>query len=177
MSAYRKRHRRLRGSLEVMGSSRSDEWATNPADFARLNAEYGPFDLDPCATPENAKCPRYFTQADDGLAQVWTGRVFMNPPYSKLRAWMRKAWESSQTTADVVVCLIPARVETRCWHDYAARGEVTFPRGRLRFGDCKNSAPFPSAIVVFRPGGRNGKTVTTAGTKVAHHGNPARPAV
>jgi site-specific DNA-methyltransferase (adenine-specific) len=157
MWGYRKRHRRLSGSLEVMGSSRSDEWPTDPAVFARLNAEYGPFDLDPCATAENTKCERFFTKTDDGLSQTWTGRVYMNPPYGRtIGDWMRKAWEASQTTAELVVCLIPARVDTAWWHDYACRGEVTFPRGRLRFGDCENSAPFPSAIVVFR----NAKTVT-----------------
>jgi site-specific DNA-methyltransferase (adenine-specific) len=108
-----------------------------------LNAKYGPFDLDPCATADNAKCPRYFTKEQDGLSQEWTGRVFMNPPYGRtLAAWMRKAWEASQTTAEVVVCLVPGRIDTAWWHDYALRGEVTPRRGRLKFGACKNSAPF-----------------------------------
>jgi hypothetical protein len=94
-AAYRKRNRRLRGSLAVMGSSRSVEWPTDPKVFAELDAQYGPFTLDPCATPENAKCPAYFTQEQDGLAQRWTGRVYMNPPYGRtIGAWMRKALES-----------------------------------------------------------------------------------
>ncbi len=154
MTAFRKRRRGLRGSLEVMGSSRTDEWPTDPETFAQLARELGPFDLDPCATHENAKCSRYFTRDEDGLAQEWPGRVWLNPPYGRhgggIGAWMRKAWEASQTTADLVVCLIPARTDTAWWHDYAARGEVRFLRGRLRFGDCRNSAPFPSAVVVFR---------------------------
>lgn len=134
-----------------MGSSRTDEWPTDPRDFARLAAEFGPFDLDPCATLENAKCPRFFTREDDGLRQEWTGRVFMNPPYGRsLPHWMRKAYDAAQTTASVVVCLVPARTDTAWWHEYAARGEVRFLRGRLKFGDCKNPAPFPSAVVVFR---------------------------
>ena len=75
----------------------------------------------------------------------------MNPPYGReIGRWMRKAYESAHDGA-TVVCLVPARTDTAWWHDYAVRGEVRFLRGRLRFGDAKNSAPFPSAVVVFRP--------------------------
>jgi phage N-6-adenine-methyltransferase len=138
-----------------MFSSKTDEWATPQDLFDELEAEFGPFDLDPAATPDNAKCARYFTRADDGLAQEWTGRVFVNPPYGlPLRAWMRKAWEASQTSAGVVVCLVPARTDTGWWHDYAEHGEVRLVRGRLRFGDAENVAPFASAVVVFRNAGR-----------------------
>jgi phage N-6-adenine-methyltransferase len=153
-AAYRKRHRALRGTLEVMGSSRSDEWPTDPAYFAKLEARFGPFDLDPCATAETAKAPVFFTRADDGLAQEWRGRVFMNPPYGRhgggIAAWMRKAFEAAQSTAELVVCLVPARAETAWWHDYAMRGEIEYIRGRLKFGPCTNPAPFASALVVFR---------------------------
>jgi phage N-6-adenine-methyltransferase len=153
VKAWRRRNR----SREVMHSSRTDEWSTDPAVFARLDAELGPFDLDPCATDENAKCARYFTRADDGLAREWTGRVFLNPPYGRtLPAWMAKAYEAAQTTADLVVCLVPARTDTRWWHDYAARGDIRLLRGRLRFGGCPNAAPFPSAVVTFR----NARAVT-----------------
>jgi site-specific DNA-methyltransferase (adenine-specific) len=131
-------------------SSKTDDWPTPLDFFDELNAEFA-FTLDPCATPDNAKCPRFFTQQEDGLAQVWTGRVFMNPPYGReIAAWIQKAWEASQTTAELVVCLIPARTDTRYWHDYVTRGEVRFIRGRLKFGDATTSAPFPSAVVVFR---------------------------
>jgi phage N-6-adenine-methyltransferase len=135
-----------------MGSSRSDEWPTTPEVFAELNARYGPFDLDPAATPENAKCAAYFTREQDGLSQRWWGRTFLNPPYGRtLGAWMRKAWESVQCgDAELVLCLVPARVDTAWWHDYAMRGEVTFVRGRLKFVGSANPAPFPIAIVVFR---------------------------
>jgi site-specific DNA-methyltransferase (adenine-specific) len=130
--------------------SRSPEWATPRDLFRALDAEFR-FDFDPCATPETATCPRYFTPADDGLRQEWTGRVFMNPPYGRtIGAWMRKAWEASQTTAEVAVCLVPARTDTAWWHSYATRGEVRFLQGRLRFGGAASGAPFPSAVVVFR---------------------------
>jgi len=75
----------------------------------------------------------------------------MNPPYgATIGRWMAKAWAESQRGA-LVVCLVPARVDTAWWHDYAARGEVEFLRGRLVFGPAASSAPFPSAVVVFRP--------------------------
>lgn len=131
-------------------SSATDLWSTPQDFYDRLNAEFG-FELDVCASAENAKCPRYFTKEIDGLAQVWTGICWMNPPYGReIGAWMRKAYESAMGGA-TVVCLVPARTDTRWWHDYAAKGEVRFHRGRLKFGGCKNSAPFPSATIIFRP--------------------------
>src|SRR6266853_968221 len=132
-----------------------------------LHAEFG-FTLDVAAQPGNAKCPRYFTPEDDGLAQPWDGVCWMNPPYGKtIGQWMRKAYESAQAGA-TVVCLVPARVDTRWWHRYCAHGEIRFLEGRLRFGGCKNSAPFPSAIVVFRPGGVGaGRVLHVA----SHHGS------
>jgi phage N-6-adenine-methyltransferase len=149
-AAYRRRRRPHR--LAVHFSSRSCEWATPPDLFARLDARFCPFDLDPCANPENATCQRFFTRADNGLAQPWTGRVFMNPPYGReIGAWVRKAWEAVESgAAELVVCLVPARVDTKWWHTYAARGEFEFLPGRLRFGGAENGAPFPSAVVVFR---------------------------
>lgn len=134
-----------------MFSSRTDEWPTDPSVFAELDERYGPLTLDPCATAENAKCPRHFSREENGLAQEWTGRVFMNPPYGRtIGEWLRKAWWAAQSGAEIVVCLVPARTDTRWWHEYAMRGEIEFLRGRLRFGDSTNSAPFPSAVVVFR---------------------------
>lgn len=133
-------------------SSRTDEWATPRAMFAALDAEFG-FDLDPCASAENATCARYFTKADDGLRHPWRGVVFMNPPYGdEIARWVRKAYDEAQD-GSVVVALVPARTDTAWWHDYVTRSaEIRFLRGRLRFGNSPNSAPFPSAVVVFRPG-------------------------
>ena len=130
-------------------SSKSCEWTTPQSLFDTLNEQFH-FTLDPCATPENAKCRRYFTKADDGLKQKWTGRVFMNPPYGReIGKWVKKAYEASKTDADLVVCLLPSRTDTRWWHEYCMKGEITFIKGRLKFGEAKNSAPFPSAIVLF----------------------------
>lgn len=136
--------------MSVHFSSATDLWATPDDFFARYDARFG-FTLDPCATADNAKCERYYTKDDDGLAQDWRGTVWMNPPYGReIGRWMRKAYESAQAGA-TVVCLVPARTDTRWWHDYAMKGEVEFIKGRLKFGGHNNNAPFPSAVVVFRP--------------------------
>ena len=139
-------------------SSRSEEWATPQALFDQLNAEFH-FTLDPCARQDNAKCARFFTKDQDGLRQKWGGAVFVNPPYGrKIGLWVEKAFLESQTNADVVVMLIPARTDTGYFHEFIyGKGEIRFIRGRVRFGDGKNSAPFPSMIVVFRKEALNGK--------------------
>ena len=134
--------------MSVHFSSATDNWATPQKLFDELNQRYN-FELDVCASLENAKCPRFFSLEDDGLAQDWQGACWMNPPYGRaIKDWMAKAYESSKNGAKVV-CLVPDRTDTAWWHDYAMKGEITFLRGRLKFGDSKNSAPFPSALVVF----------------------------
>ena len=131
-------------------SSKTDQHPTPQAFFDQLDAEFH-FALDVCADSLNAKCARYFTKEQNGLSQEWGGVCWMNPPYGReIGAWMHKAYESAKAGA-IVVCLVPSRTDTRWWHEYAAKGEVRFIRGRLKFGDAKNSAPFPSAVVIFRP--------------------------
>lgn len=128
-----------------MFSSATDMWATPQDLFDELNAEHH-FTLDVCAVAENAKCPRYYSPADDGLMQDWVGVCWMNPPYGReIGRWVQKAYESKAK----VVCLLPARTDTKWFHDYCLKGSVTFLRGRLKFGGSKNSAPFPSMLVVF----------------------------
>lgn len=135
-------------NTNLMFSSETDLWSTPQDFFDGLNNVHK-FELDVCASDDNAKCNRYFTKDDDGLNQIWEGNCWMNPPYGRqIAAWVRKAYESAQSGAKVV-CLLPARTDTRWWHDYCTKGEVTFIRGRLKFGGQKNSAPFPSAVVVF----------------------------
>ena len=130
-------------------SSATGDWETPQVLYDELARIFGGFTLDPCATIDNAKCAHFFTREDDGLTREWAGKVFMNPPYGReIGKWVKKAWGESLKGA-LVVCLLPARVDTRWWHDYAARGHVYFLRGRLKFGESRNSAPFPSAIVTF----------------------------
>lgn len=128
----------------------TDIWATPQWLFAALHKEFG-FTLDPCSDGENAKCEKFYTPRENGLLRDWGNEtVFMNPPYSEVESWMRKAYGSAQEGA-TVVCLVPARTDTAWWHEYAMKSEIRLIRGRLKFGDAENSAPFPSAIVVFRP--------------------------
>lgn len=135
-----------------MFTSRTDEWATPSDFFAMLDAEFH-FDLDPCCTHENAKCKKHYTLKDNGLMQNWGGqRVFCNPPYGRaIKDWMRKCAEESRKSDTLVVALVPARTDTAWFHDYVYKKarEIRFIRGRLRFNDARDSAPFPSMIIVF----------------------------
>lgn len=132
-------------------SSNSDEWTTPAALFERLDAEFA-FTLDPCATKENHKCDKYFTQEQDGLAQSWAGeRVFCNPPFSQIKKWVEKAFRESRHDNTLVALLIPARTDTKYFHHFIYnRAEIRFIKARLQYGDSKGQAPFPSMIVIFR---------------------------
>jgi site-specific DNA-methyltransferase (adenine-specific) len=130
-------------------TSNTDQWATPQDFFDKLNDEFH-FDLDVCATPENAKCEKYFTKDDDGLSQQWGGVVYCNPPYGReIGKWVKKCSEYE----GVSVMLLPARTDTRWFHDYIyGKSEIRFIKGRLKFGGSKNSAPFPSMVVIFNKG-------------------------
>ncbi len=139
-------------NTKLMFSSKTDLWSTPQGLFDELNKEFG-FTLDVCATKDNAKCAEYYTKEQDGLSLPWEGVVWCNPPYGRgIGEWVRRAWLSSACGATVVM-LLPARTDTRWFHDYIyskGRVEVRFLKGRLKFGNSKNPAPFPSMIVVFR---------------------------
>ena len=133
---------------EGLFSSNTDLWDTPQDFFNKLNEEFH-FEIDVCALPENAKCDKYYTPNIDGLKQEWTGICWMNPPYGRaIGNWVKKAYESSQNGA-TVVCLLPSRTDTKWWHEYCMKGEIRFVKGRLKFGSAKDSAPFPSAVVIF----------------------------
>lgn len=132
------------------------EWATPQDFFDKLNAEFH-FTLDPCATAENAKCARYFTREQDGLKQPWDGEtIFCNPPYGRqIGEWLAKGIDASSRGATVVF-LIHARTDTRWFHKYVygIADEIRFLKGRLKFENVdgrRQSAPFPSMIVIYRP--------------------------
>lgn len=130
------------------------DWETPASVFGPLDAEFK-FTLDVCASVHNAKCDRFFSEKDDGLAQSWSqDTCWMNPPYGRaIKLWMRKALNESRRGA-TVVALVPARTDTEWWHECSMQGQVRFLRGRIRFVGAKYSAPFPSAIVVFTPQAR-----------------------
>lgn len=136
--------------LAVHFSSKTDDWSTPQALFDLLNDEFN-FTLDVCASEQNHKCKKYYAEEDNGLIKTWRGVCWMNPPYGDvIAAWVEKAFQSAIDGA-TVVCLVPARTDTRWWWDFCIHGEVRFLKGRLKFNDA-GSAPFPSALVIFRDG-------------------------
>lgn len=138
---------------DLMWSSKAMDWATPQDFFDKLNDEFH-FTLDPCADDLNHKCDKYYTEADDGLKQDWSGeRVFCNPPYGRdVPKWVRKCFEEVYSgKCKLAVMLLHARTDTRWFHDLIYhRAEVRFVKGRLKFGGQQNSAPFPSMVVIFR---------------------------
>jgi len=141
-----------KATQRTMFSSETGVWATPQDFYDKLNWRFGPFNLDPCSSDDNAKCARHFTEEDDGLSQDWAGHtVFVNPPYGRgISDWIKKGFQESQKPNTKVVMLLPARTDTKYFHEYVMQAdEVFFVKGRLKFGDSSNSAPFPSMIVVF----------------------------
>ena len=139
-------------NTKVLYSSKEEKWATPQDFFDKLNDEFH-FTLDAAASPDNAKCTNYFTEEQDGLAQSWGGHtVWCNPPYCrKTGLWVKKAYEEHQRTGCTVVMLLPSRTDVRWFHDYIlGKAEIRFIKGRLKFGGNKNSAPFPSIVVIYR---------------------------
>jgi len=134
---------------KVHFSSKTDDWSTPIDFFKNIEKRFGIFDLDPCSDHDNAKADLYYTKSEDGLSKEWRGKVWMNPPYGReIVKWMKKAYESSLDGA-MVVCLVPSRTDTKWWHDYAMKGKIEFIKGRLKFGNSKNSAPFPSVLIIY----------------------------
>ena len=125
-----------KSTLKTMFSSATGNWATPQEFFDKLSWRFGPFDLDPCASIYNTKCANFFTEAENGLEKDW------------------EAYNESKKENTKVVMLIPARTDTKYWHNYVMKAsEIHFVKGRLKFGDSQNPAPFPSAVVVFDGGG------------------------
>lgn len=137
--------------MNVHFSSKTDDWATPQDFFDKVQKEFG-LEIDVCASEENTKLPLYYTQAMDGLSRSWVGaRCWMNPPYGReIGKWVEKAATGG---ASVVVALLPARTDTKYFHEYIYNKpnvEVRFIKGRLKFGGSANSAPFPSILVIFK---------------------------
>jgi site-specific DNA-methyltransferase (adenine-specific) len=171
---------------KALFTSDTDEWSTPQELFDELDKEFG-FKVDVCATHENSKCEVFFSKSTDGLKAQWHDWLicWMNPPYGNpeepckpnckkkkcvkrgyhiteyipgVKDWVKKAYMESCEGA-TVVCLLPARTDTKwfhrfIWDKYSQKpqphAEVRFLEGRLHFGGAENPAPFPSIIVVFR---------------------------
>jgi len=133
-----------------MFSSENNTWETPQWLFEILNEEFK-FTLDVCADINTNKCEKFFDVKKNGLVQDWSKDIcWMNPPYNQSKLWIKKAYEEAQKGA-VVVALLPARTDTIAFHEYIyGQQEIRFIKGRLKFGKSKNSAPFPSMLVIFR---------------------------
>lgn len=140
------------GRLAPVMSSGSDEWMTPPEIIANVVGAFGAIDLDPCAEPaRGVPAARHLTKREDGLAHVWDGRVFANPPYSLVDDFAAKVgieWEHGHLTEAIV--LVPARTETRWWRAIPALA-VCFFHGRLKFSGADQGATFPSAALYVGP--------------------------
>ena len=135
---------------EILFSSASEEWETPQNLFNKLNNEFN-FTVDVSSSELNYKCKKHYTQKEDGLVQNWDNEIaWCNPPYGrKIGEWVKKASESKA----IIVMLLPARTDTKWFHNYIYNKqniEIRFIKGRLKFGNSKNSAPFPSMIVIFK---------------------------
>lgn len=139
--------------IKQMVSSKTNEWYTPQKLYDYLDDMFH-FTLDPCATDENHKCDKYYTLKDDGLSKSWDNEVvFMNPPYGgHTKDWLYKAMKQTALGA-TTVCLIVSSTDRSYWHDIIDKhaDEIWFLRGRVKFGGQKTTAPFASAIVIFRP--------------------------
>lgn len=139
--------------MRAMFSSTSDEWETPQDLFNKLNAEFH-FNLDACASENNHKCEKYYTKEQNGLLALWKGNVWCNPPYGRtVGEWVKNACVSARHNKGVIVMLLPVRTDTKWFHKYIYNQpnvEIRFIKGRLKFGNSKNSAPFPSMIAIFR---------------------------
>lgn len=149
---------------QTMFSSNRDDWETPQDFFDKLNTQYH-FTLDPCSSNTNAKCPKHYTEQDNGLEQDWGGEVvFCNPPYSRKGCqdlWVKKCYEESLKPNTIVVALLPARTDTKRFHQYILnKAEIIWIEGRLVFEiDGKpildkngrpQGAPFPSMVCIWK---------------------------
>jgi site-specific DNA-methyltransferase (adenine-specific) len=123
---------------KVFFSSANEHWQTPDDLYRALDSEFC-FTLDPCPNG-----------ATDGLIRNWGGhRVYCNPPYGRgIGQWIEKAAE-----ADLAVFLLPARTDTKWWHELGMKAqEIRFLRGRLKFKGATSGAPFPSVLLIFKKG-------------------------
>lgn len=147
--------------IKQMVSSKTNEWYTPQKLYDYLDSQFH-FTLDPCCTHENTKCKKHYTLEDDGLSKDWDNEVvFMNPPYGGHTIdWLKKA-ELQRHKGTTTVCLIVSATDRSYWHDIIFNAdEVWFLRGRVKFGGQKTTAPFASAIVIFKPDSESDYTET-----------------
>ncbi|KKN72512.1 hypothetical protein LCGC14_0410160 [marine sediment metagenome] len=129
--------------------STNQSWETPDSLFDQIDAVFH-FTRDVCASLENTKCKEFWTEEDSCLTKSWDGVNWMNPPYADMKKFVQKAYE--ERVNGVTVCLIPARTNTKWWHDWCMQGEIYFICGRPKFKGCVYGLPQPLAFVVFGRG-------------------------
>ena len=139
---------------KVLFSSKKEDWETPIELFNKLDQEFH-FTLDPCADEYNHKCKRYYTIQDNGLSKSWKDEVvYCNPPYGrKIYDWIKKCYYENKKNNITVVLLIPSRTDTRYFHEFLYQKsniELRFIKGRLKFGNSKTGAPFPSLVAIMK---------------------------
>lgn len=143
--------------MSIHFSSKSDLWSSPEWVFQFASSRWGPFSIDLCASVDNTKCAKFYSVEDDSLAQDWSNEIgWMNHPYSRQSGgayeWLGKAKKAATNGSATIVCLTPARPDTRAWQEHVMDAdEVIFIASRLKFGAATNPAPFPSALVAYLP--------------------------
>lgn len=126
--------------------SKKQTWETPNGLFRKINEMFH-FTRDVCASKENTKCEAFWSEEDSCLDKAWDGVNWMNPPFKDMKKFIKKAFDERNNC--ITACLIPARTNTKWWHEWCMQGEVYFLCGRPKFGDCKHGLPQPLALVVF----------------------------
>lgn len=127
--------------------SNNQSWETPIELFKQIDAMFN-FTRDVCATEQNKKVQCFWSEQDSCLEkEKWDGVNWMNPPFKNMKDFIKKAYEQKDNA--ITVCLIPARTNTKWWHDYCMKGEIYFIEGRPKFGDAEHGLPQPLALVVF----------------------------
>tara|TARA_R110000772_G_scaffold247018_1_gene360766 strand:- start:396 stop:842 length:447 start_codon:yes stop_codon:yes gene_type:complete len=140
---------------KVLFSSGNDSWSTPASTYYDLDKEFN-FDFDPCPLNTRVKLENSLfpddniTEVYNGLNVEWGTNTFCNPPYSEITKWIDKAFIEYKKGKNIVL-LVPSRTDTKWFHKYILphAKEIRFVKGRLKFGGCKNAAPFPSMIIIF----------------------------
>lgn len=126
--------------------STNQEWETSNQLFEKIDSIFH-FTRDVCASQKNTKCKLFWSENNSCLNKKWDGINWMNPPYKYMRQFIKKAYEERHQA--ITVCLVPARTNTKWWHDWCMKGEIYFICGRPKFKGCKYGLPQPLALVVF----------------------------
>lgn len=153
-----------------------DLWETPMYFFKLLDNEFN-FTLDPCASKENRKCKKFYSEETNGLIRDWKGETaFVNPPFSDIKEWVRKCYNEGQKDKTTVVMIIPSRTDTKYWHKFVMKAhEIRFCVGRVNFlrnGEkAKNGSAFPLSVVIFKKSNTSSPKISSFNHKNQENGS------